>query len=1829
MSKYRLQNPNEDPEFPEFDGRFWGENETDVRHRHRIQSVYDRSKKKCKLFKNAPGDKTTNRSTTSHTKARSRTPGSVPKIDDIITDRIKERGFELAPTHSFEEGRLISAVIHEQVSKEEPLWKQMQLDESAWAVKNKEKLTKILDERKELFDYHKIKKPFALADGKPYRISIDLLDDNPIVQRAWRLGPKQQGVLDDHLNELLASGVIYPIDDSNYSAVTVLVKKPGRPGELRVTTDYRRLNAKSKKFAFMSPTATECFDMTAGADTFSCIDVHSAFYCMEVELKDQPKLAFSTHRGMFTYRRMPQGFINSPSALGAAFHRMLMTPYTGRGPPGIVGKPCLGNICCQFVDDILVFSNDEYHADYLDFIFTLMEKHNLSLRPDKCFLGQKSVKYLGVILSGTGLRVDPGKVEALHKADRPVDPAGIRRFLGAAGFMRSFIPNFSQNTAQMTGLLSKGVPWVWDDRHNKEYDYILKKLASDTCLAVFDHSKPVILRTDASAVGWGAVLTQVHNKIKRPVHYASHRCSDTEAKRPARDLELGALTWAVLKFRPYLLHRPFVVEGDHSPLQYLSKYQGSNRRIYNYSLILSDYDWTFKYKKGETMCDADWLSRHPGEKCPNDFHPDRDIDPECGTDLIRNHVGVGTNLMYNNAPPVQVAAVDKSSQPLKAPKLHPKPPKRTDEQRAFDAIFRGNPDKPGNISDWHSPTWTPTKHHSDDGVFCGQSCLCCRAQNNETFGACPICTYAKRKLKTTEELNASYLPPFWGRDVPCTCATTCQPAESNTIHGRHGYGCKKVYESVLRSKPPGQWKDPVKSMHAEVPKASAQPGWLGQYNVISIGDGIGLDDMALSNSSDFAMQYVVESNELAAQLAHQRTGTPTFKTPATLLAAVKESKLPMGKVDVLSWTLKIGGDQTDELYSAMFGTKPVRMDRPQNLSQQQLREKFLLHLDSVVKAISPRTVLFQLIPPTDPKKVWKNMGSFYYQVEQKLHDMGFEVDAKIVNSAEVGGLISHSTYHAVAHKATKAFPWPTELETFGGIGHMLETNVDRRLFRESFTPYPKSLENCEFQPKMLGFTQGGDVRLGHQVFDTKSPIRPLNNYYNKLTRANGGGCIQTEEGIRSMTQTELMDIMGFSKPARDQLTNRTATEIQQLVSTTPCVTTRTAMFSGILEILSKMDRQEQVVKPQWGTTPCQDGPCNTKEMPHSTNVAGAIASGRCNHSINGVLQHVTMPSFREVRDLQKRDPHLKLLYNYVKTSLSEQPDPAIRALKHSAEVELLKEGLHIDHRRHADYFHIADGALMFRDILNDEWLTNAVVVPPILENQSISAFHDSGYGCHLGAHKTRVALQERVWFPKMAKKVKAYCDLCGACKVSKLIKRAHSGDIKSSMYSEAFEHWACDLQGPFLKSEAGNKYHCHMVDLTTNWNISIPLPDKKAATVATAIHRHLIIGGPCTTPTTILTDQGSEYMADITQELFKQFKIRHLKCTVAHPTGNAVCERQHRTYNHILRTFLHKYGKDWDEALPYACYAINTHAIEGCNISPYEMVYGRKPNDPNCCAVQSKNLWGQHAEAKFISNEEFTKLKRARMDQVMGEVNMQRMQSIRQHNTLMRKAHYHKAFAIGDLVNRWTANPKIGAFGKLAYKCTGPYEITGIHPRNPDVYRLVPLGQQTKDPTSHHVRELVPYITKDAHEKQMYQEEEMDNSQVLADVSVGDFLLLPYGPRDYVVEVKQVESAYLRVQYYNTATPKKNPLSKLYPTWFRQNPKSTEEDLQEVYATKLTPTQISNGYHAYDETMHMHQFYQAKLDVKKDLRLDPKDGSYSINKLRLAAIKRHKPLVPL
>ena len=55
------------------------------------------------------------------------------------------------------------------------------------------------------------------------------------------------------------------------------------------------------------------------------------------------------------------------------------------------------------------------------------------------------------------------------------------------------------------------------------------------------------------------------------------------------------------------------------------------------------------------------------------------------------------------------------------------------------------------------------------------------------------------------------------------------------------------------------------------------------------------------------------------------------------------------------------------------------------------------------------------------------------------------------------------------------------------------------------------------------------------------------------------------------------------------------------------------------------------------------------------------------------------------------------------------------------------------------------------------------------------------------------------------------------------------------------------------------------------------------------------------------------------------------------------------------------------------------------------------------------------------------------------------------------------------------------------------------------MYRLVPLlGQPDREPTSHHVRELCPYITQEAHERQKSVPVGIVEDNMLEELKVGE-----------------------------------------------------------------------------------------------------------------------------
>ena len=191
---------------------------------------------------------------------------------------------------------------------------------------------------------------------------------------------------------------------------------------------------------------------------------------------------------------------------------------------------------------------------------------------------------------------------------------------------------------------------------------------------------------------------------------------------------------------------------------------------------------------------------------------------------------------------------------------------------------------------------------------------------------------------------------------------------------------------------------------------------------------------------------------------------------------------------------------------------------------------------------------------------------------------------------------------------------------------------------------------------------------------------------------------------------------------------------------------------------------------------------------------------------------------------------------------------------------------------------------------------------------------------------------------------------------------------------------------------------------------------------------------------------------------------------------------------------------------------------------------------------------------------------------------MQRLDQIKKNQAIVRQKQYSYRYDVGELALRWTANPKVGVYGKLAYKTTGPYEITAKHPRNPDVYALRPLHQPNAEPKMVHIRELVPYITRAAHEKEEQTDVDQEADEVL-EVKVGDHLLLKNGQRDFLTKVLARSGPYVTIQYYNTAGADKDKELKL--VWYRQNPGADGEEYQEIFADKLTTKQQKDGYVAW------------------------------------------------
>ena len=174
-------------------------------------------------------------------------------------------------------------------------------------------------------------------------------------------------------------------------------------------------------------------------------------------------------------------------------------------------------------------------------------------------------------------------------------------------YLAPFMPNLASHTAPLRELLRNDVDYQWSTSHTRAFETFKCQISTETTLAYYDRSKPVVLQVDASSKGLGAVLLQEN----KPIAFASKALSSAESRYANIERELLAVVYGCEKFHTYLYGRQFVIESDHRALEQIHKknLDKAPPRLQRMLLRLQPYNCIIQYKPGKEMVIADTLSR--------------------------------------------------------------------------------------------------------------------------------------------------------------------------------------------------------------------------------------------------------------------------------------------------------------------------------------------------------------------------------------------------------------------------------------------------------------------------------------------------------------------------------------------------------------------------------------------------------------------------------------------------------------------------------------------------------------------------------------------------------------------------------------------------------------------------------------------------------------------------------------------------------------------------------------------------------------------------------------------------------------------------------------------------------------------------------------------------------------------------------------------------------------------------------------------------------------------------------------------------------------------
>nr|GEV24200.1 hypothetical protein [Tanacetum cinerariifolium] len=300
---------------------------------------------------------------------------------------------------------------------------------------------------------------------------------------------------------------------------TPVAKSPYRLAPSELEELIKQVTFKNR---YPLPKIDDLFDQLQGSQFLFKINLRYGYHQLRVHEDDIPKTAFITRYGHFEFTVMPFGLTNAPA------------------------------------DSLGIAQKEKMYAKFSKCEFWLIE-----------------VQFLGHVINGSRIHVDPSKIKAIKNWKAPRTPT------------------------------EKCKTFDWGEEHELAFQTLKDKLCNVPVLALPDGPEDFVVYCDASGIELGFVLMQRGKMIA----YASRQLKIHENNYTIYDLELGAVVFALKIWRHYLYGKTSVIYTDHKSLQHIFSQKELNMRQRRWIELFSDYDCEICYHPGKANVVADAFSR--------------------------------------------------------------------------------------------------------------------------------------------------------------------------------------------------------------------------------------------------------------------------------------------------------------------------------------------------------------------------------------------------------------------------------------------------------------------------------------------------------------------------------------------------------------------------------------------------------------------------------------------------------------------------------------------------------------------------------------------------------------------------------------------------------------------------------------------------------------------------------------------------------------------------------------------------------------------------------------------------------------------------------------------------------------------------------------------------------------------------------------------------------------------------------------------------------------------------------------------------------------------